>query len=318
MKSLDPMRPSSRRAASGAWNRLKPVREDLLDQYGLPSKGETRLNDFKTQQIYLDRIIERYMKLCALNREELDRLFASVSSASVNNSLSSSFSSLSLSKHAPPSANASTASVAIPPNAFTPSMNELATVLSALRKLREAITASNRCDNFARRAYFFAIHVAVLCHDWSSYLPALSALLTHIHPRNPLAPHDLKEYVGLLILDQACRQSDLALARATKIAYGYRDWRVEGVLRSLVMDDYVAFWRLRRAVDGYQRSVMEFAEGNVRVHALKCLGRSYMSADRRFVERCTDRQWNELVKDGVGWELSADGEKVVIKKPKGS
>ena len=48
MKSSDPIRPSSRRGASGAWNRLKPVREDVLESYGLPSKGETRysLNSF--------------------------------------------------------------------------------------------------------------------------------------------------------------------------------------------------------------------------------------------------------------------------------
>lgn len=268
------------------------------------------------------------MKLCALNREELDRLFASVSTAkaattSANDSLTSSFSSLLLSKHAPPShpsppTTPPVPNTTIPHNAFTPSIEELATVLAALRKLREAITASSRCDNFARRAYFFAIHVSILCRDWASYLPSLHSLLQHIHPRNPLAPHDLKEYVGLLILDQACRQADLAGARATKVLYGYKDWRVEGVLRALVMDDYVSFWRCKRAVDGYQRSVMEFAEAGVRLHALKCLGRSYMSADRRYVERCTDRKWEELVKDGVGWELSADGEKVLIKKPKGT
>ncbi|KAF1842222.1 uncharacterized protein K460DRAFT_293187 [Cucurbitaria berberidis CBS 394.84] len=327
MKSSDPIRPSSRRGASGAWNRLKPVREDVLEVYGLPSKGETRLNDFKTQEVYFNRIIERYMKLCALNREELDGLFASVSSAKLgnsnaNNNLTSSFSALALSKHAPPS-NASTAASAyktdpIPRNAFAPSINELATVLAALRKLREAITASNRCDNFARRAYFFAIHVSILCHDWSSYLPSLHSLLQHMHPRNALAPHDLKEYVGLLILDQACRQADLAGARETKLRYAYTDWRVEGVLKALVQDDYVGFWRLRRAVDGYQRAVMGFADQGVRVHALKCLGRGYMSADRRFVERCTDRTWEDLVTDGVGWELTSDGEKVLIKKPKGS
>ncbi|KAH7349049.1 hypothetical protein BKA66DRAFT_431898 [Pyrenochaeta sp. MPI-SDFR-AT-0127] len=328
MKSSDQVRPSSRRGASGAWSRLKPVREDILESYGLPSKGETRLNDFKTQEVYFNRIIERYMKLCALNREELDRLFASVSSAkaasaSPVDTLNSSLSSLLLSKHAPPShastgTGSSSAGAGIPRNAFTPSIEELATVLAALRKLREAITASNRSDNFAQRAYFFAIHVSILCRDWSSYLPSLHSLLQHIHPRNALAPHDLKEYVGLLILDQACRQADVAGARATKVLYGYKDWRVEGVLRALVMDDYVGFWRCKRAVDGYQRSVMEFAEGGVRVHALKCLGRSYMSADRRFVERCTDRKWEELAKDGVGWELSADGERVLIKKPKGT
>jgi hypothetical protein len=70
-------------------------------------------------------------------------------------------------------------------------------------------------------------------------------------------------------------------------------------------------------VDGYQRSVVEWADGGMRVHALKCLGRSYFSAERGFVERVADRRWEELVSDGVGWELSADGERVVIRRAKG-
>jgi hypothetical protein len=36
------------------------------------------------------------------------------------------------------------------------------------------------------------------------------------------------------------------------------------------------------------------------------------------VERVTERRWEELVSEGVGWELSADGERVLIKKPKGA
>ncbi|EUC35107.1 hypothetical protein COCCADRAFT_35331 [Bipolaris zeicola 26-R-13] len=331
MKSTDPARPSSRRAASGAWSRLKPVREDMLESYGLPSKGETRLNDFKTQETYFNRIIERYMKLCALNREELDNLFASATdtqNSEASFKLTSSFSSLSLSKHAPPEyqntkpppTTTTTAPSAhpIPQKAFAPSIQELETVLSSLRKLREAITASSRSDSFALRAYTFAIHVSILCHDWASYLPSLLSLLNIIHPRNPLPPSTLHEFVGLLILDQACRQSDFSGARQTKLQYGYKDWRVEAVLRALVADDYVGFWRVRRAVDGYQRSVMEWADGNMRVHALKCLGKAYLSADRPFVERTTERRWEELVQEGVGWELSADGEKVIIKKPKGA
>jgi hypothetical protein len=297
-----------------------------------------RLNDFKTQETYFNRIIERYMKLCALNREELDRLFASVSvppdstadtkNDEASSKLTSSFSSLSLSKHAPPEyqnaksppARTSTPASAhsIPQKAFGPSIQELATVLASLRKLREAITASSRCDAFALRAYTFAIHVSILCHDWASYLPSLLSLLNIIHPRNPLPHSTLHEFVGLLILDQACRQSDFSGARQTKLQYEYKDWRVEAVLRCLVADDYVGFWRVRRAVDGYQRSIMEWADGGVRVHALKCLGKAYLSADRAFVERATERQWDELVQEGVGWELSADGERVVIKKPKGT
>ena len=74
-------------------------------------------------------------------------------------------------------------------------------------------------------------------------------------------------------------------------------------------------WKMKRAVDGYQRSVLEFAEQSMRVHALKCLGRGYLSASKGFVERSADRKWSELIKDGVGWELVGD-DKVIIKKPK--
>lgn len=87
-------------------------------------------------------------------------------------------------------------------------------------------------------------------------------------------------------------------------------------MKALVADDWVTFWRMRKSVDGYQRSVMEWADGRMRVHALKCLGRAYMRADKRYVERCTERSWGELVQDGVGWEL-VEGDKVVIQKPKG-
>ena len=72
---------------------------------------------------------------------------------------------------------------------------------------------------------------------------------------------------------------------------------------------------MKKAVDGYQRRIMEYAEQGMRVHALKSLGRAYMSADRRYVERCADRRWADLVQDGVGWELT-NVDKVIIKKPK--
>lgn len=160
------------------------------------------------------------------------------------------------------------------------------------------------------------MHAGILCKDWESYYPALNALLTVLHRADaPLTAPELREYVGLLILDQACRQGNLALAHETRLRYAYRDRRVEGVLRALAQDNWVAFWKLKRAVDGYQRSVMEFAEREVRVHALKCLGRGYMSVERGFVERCAERAWGDLVKDGVGWELT-EADRVLIKKPK--
>jgi len=249
------------------------------------------------------------MRLCAINEKQLSDLFASVSLAPSNNPSASTPSLLTQSN---PVITAQPL-----PNPFpSPSITELSTVLAALRKLREAITATARKDAFARRAYFFGIHAAILCKDWESYYPALLSLLTVLHRSSPLHPPDLKEYVGLLILDQACRLNDIALAHETRRAYDYKDRRVELVLKALVADNWVVFWKMKRAVDGYQRSVMEFAEQGMRMHALKCLGRGYMSVERKFVERSADREWGELVmKDGVGWELM-DGDRVVIKKPK--
>ncbi|KAF2021541.1 hypothetical protein BU24DRAFT_446536 [Aaosphaeria arxii CBS 175.79] len=303
MRATDQSRPSSRRGASGAWNRLKPPREDALESYGLPSKGETRLNDFKTQEIYYNRIVERYMKFCAAspNGSDLDAHFASLSIQSTSLKSSTITTEEPQTIPDPPMANTST--------------GELAKILSALRKLREGITATARCDLFAKRAYIFNVHAAILCRDWESYHPALVTLLNKIHPQTPLTPAELHEYVGYLILDQACRQGDYTGAHETRLKYKYMDWRVQCVLQALVADNWVVFWKMKKAVDGYQRRIMGYAEQTIRVHALKCLGRGYMSADKRFIESCADRQWSDLVDDGVGWELT-ETDRVIIKKPK--
>lgn len=258
------------------------------------------------------------MRLCAINEKQLSTLFASVTLTNTSTTTDlglplppvQSADAPSLHPH-PPGDVASTD--ILPFN--SPPIDDLSTVLSAFRKLREAITASGRKDAFARRVYIFGIHAAILCKDWASYLPALTHLLTVLHRSSALSPPDLKEYVGLLILDQACRQCDLPLAHETRLKYDYRDRRVELVLKSLVQDNWVLFWKMKKAVDGYQRSVMEFAEQSVRLHALKCLGRGYLSVTKGFVERSANKGWPDLVQDGVGWQLVDDG-KVIIKRPK--
>jgi hypothetical protein len=240
------------------------------------------------------------MKFCASSGggEELDQQFASLSLRSTPS---------------PPTIpHTSGNNTPKPPPA--PS-TELSAILTALRKLREALVATARRDTFAQRAYIFNIHAAILCKEWESYAPALLSLLTKIHPQTPLPPPDLHEFVGFWILDLACRQADLMAAYAVKVQYKYEDRRVELVLKALVHDNWVMFWKMRRAVDGYQRRVMEFADTGIRLHALKCLGRGYLTADRLYVESCTDRKWVDLVQDGVGWELT-DGEKIVIRRPK--
>lgn len=193
--------------------------------------------------------------------------------------------------------------------------NDMPNILLAMRKLREGILGSRRRDQFAQRAYMFIIHASILAKHWESYQPALLYLLYEIHPHTPLSVPELQEFAGYRILDLSCRQYELGDAFAVKLEFKHQDRKIATVLKSLVHDDWVRFWRTRRAVDGYQRAIMEFAVERLRLHALKCVGRSYMNADKAFIERTGDTGWDELVKGGVGWQLQENGN-VVIRKPK--
>lgn len=193
--------------------------------------------------------------------------------------------------------------------------HDLPNILLAMRKLREAIVGSHRRDLFAQRAYMFIIHASILTRHMESYHPALLYLLHSIHPQTPLSPPELQQFAGYLILDLACRQGELADAFAVSRSYSHRDRRVGNLLKALVHDDWVRFWRIRRAVDGYQRALMELAVDRVRLQALKSLGRSYLNADKAFIERSADARWDDLVQGGVGWQLQESGN-VMIKKPK--
>ncbi|CAK3920981.1 Hypothetical predicted protein [Lecanosticta acicola] len=293
-------RPQARRGPSGAWSRLKPGPSDPLDVYGLPSKGEPRLHDPKAQESYYSKIVERYMKFCA--------------SSNGDNGLEEAFSSLSAKETGPQNLDGSRPTR--PHRASeTDRSNDLPNILLAMRKLREGILASRRRDSFAQRAYMFIIHASLLTQSWESYQPALVYLLHNIHPHTPLSAPELQEFVGYYILDLACRQHKLLEAYEVKTDFKHRDRRVAATLKALVHDDWVRFWRIKRAVDGYQRAIMGFSVEQMRLHALKCLGKGYMNADKAFVERSGDARWEDLVKGGVGWQLQENGN-VVIRKPK--
>jgi hypothetical protein len=258
------------------------------------------------------------MKLCADSGggEELDNLFSSLSLEQKATPPIPSLASPHLYPPTGPSAAFKPPPAKAASSARDPS-TELSLLLSAMRKLREAMVATHRRDYFAQRAYIFIVQAAILVRRYESYHPALLYLLTAIHPRTPLPEPELHELLGYRILDLACRLRDLAGAYAVKAAHGYADRRVEGVLRALAADDWVRFWRLKRAVDGRQARLMELAEEDVRVHVLKCLGRSYMHADREYVERSTGASWDELVKKyGCGWEWKEDTDMIIIRKPK--
>jgi hypothetical protein len=299
------------RTSSGPWSRLKPVELDALGSVGLPSKGETRLNSQQFQQRYYTAIVERYLAVCtdAGERNALLERFASLQLSEKPQRDTAATSTASLSS----AASESTITAAEPPTTAPSSSKDLADILFALRKLREAIVASKRADAFAIQAYLFAIRLAVLTRQPDSYHPALQHLLRFIHPRHPLTSTEEREVVSYLVLDAACRRGALAEAYAVRKQYGLRDDKVNAVLRALVMDDWALFWRVKRTVDGHLSALMDMAVPQVRRHLLKAFGRAYLAVGVDFLEQSTGRQWDALVKeDGVGWKL--DDGKVVIRK----
>jgi len=256
-----------------------------------------RLLDFKTQERYYTKIVERYMSFCsdAGERDELRRRFAS----------------LELNDGAP--------ATPIPSAGQLPSgadnTQALSQVMMALRKLREGMVASHRADDFAVQAYLFNIRLAVLVKHPESYHPAILHVLGRLQPLQGLTSVELQEVVGYLVLDTACRRGELAEAYALRRRHGLRDPKVDAVLSALAHDNYIGFGRARRAVDGHKARLLEFADDEMRVHALKCFGKAYLAVDLDFLELATGSTWPKLTKeDGVGWEL--DGERVVIRKIK--
>ncbi|SPO03980.1 uncharacterized protein DNG_06663 [Cephalotrichum gorgonifer] len=294
------------RSTSNPWGRLRAPDLDPLEAMGLPSKGDNRLLDFKTQERYYTKIVERYMSFCSESgeRDELLRRFASLDLRDGATGGSA----------APRPVQSPSTSAAPPLPAG--STKALSVVMMALRKLREGIVASSRADDFAVQSYLFCIRLSVLVKHAESYHPAILHLLRAIHPMHPLTGLELHEVVAYLVLDAACRRGDLADAFALRRSHGLKDGKVDAVLRALAHDNYVAFRRVKGAVDGHRASLMEMAEGEMRVHTLKCFGRTYLSVEREFLETWTATGWEVLrTRDGVGWQL--DGDKVVIRRVKG-
>ncbi|KAM7216943.1 hypothetical protein V8F06_007706 [Rhypophila decipiens] len=298
-------------------NRLRPVELDPLDEYGLPSKGEKRLLSPKIQETYYAKIAERYLAFCtkAGDRDSLQKQFGRLNLTDKDTAPSPGATTTA------PSAVQPFTRIIVPSPTLSLPQNQLSQILSALRKLREAIVASKRRDDFAVQVYLFAIRLGILSGSYETYHPALLYLLRVLHPARNLTNLELREAASYLILDTACRRGDLA--EAYKIRHEYRvilrsgssggDSKVDGILKALVRDDWVLWRKMNRTVDGYVCRLMEFSDGQMKAHVLKAFGRSYLSVEVDYLEKASLSGWEELrEKFGVGWELK-DG-RVVIRK----
>ncbi|KAK4121707.1 hypothetical protein N657DRAFT_577214 [Parathielavia appendiculata] len=342
------------RAPSGPLSRLRPIEQDPLGEYGLPSKGEKRLLSPKVQEAYYARIVERYLAFCteAGDSDSLQKQFARLALTATTTTTTTSVS-------LPPHTSSASLSQSI---ATLPSTEKLSQVLSALRKLREALVASHRHDHFATQAYLFSIRLGILASSYETYYPSLLHLLRRHHQQrdhptgttttNPaplptdkntnssssLTSVELTEITTYHILDTACRRGDLAEAyslynqqhhhrrrlhhHSTTIASSSTcsspssdTLKLKSILDALTSDNWVAWRRLKKQVDLYRVKLMEFAEHQVREHTLRAFGRAYLSVPVGVLEEQTGCGWAELKgRFGVGWELEEAGGKVVIRK----
>ena len=180
-------------------------------------------------------------------------------------------------------------------------------MLMAMRKVREAIVASARQDIFAQRAYIFIIRATILMGHMESYHPALLHLLRNLHPVTPLTASEHIEFMGYYILDLSCRQNDLATAYSVACRFNHKMVRVRAVLKALVHGDWYAFWKVRPLMSGHQQQLMKYSDEGMRRRALDCLGKSYLSVDRDFLERSARQSWEELKeKSKMTWQLESD------------
>jgi hypothetical protein len=118
--------------------------------------------------------------------------------------------------------------------------NDLPNILMAMRRLREGILGSRRRDTFAQRAYMFIAQASILTRSWESYQPTLRHLVHDIHAHSPLTALELRDFVGYMILDLACRQNELVQAYALKVKFAHQDRRLAAVLKALVHDDWLS------------------------------------------------------------------------------
>ena len=254
-----------------------------------------RLLDFKTQEDYFRKIVDRYER-CHIGGTDHDALNQALSSLSLDGTSEGHSDRMEASSETRRT-----------PQFSTEVWRELSVILMAMRKIREAIVASARRDSFAVRAYAFIIRATIMLRHVESYHPALLYLLRNMHPVSPLTAAEHHEFVGFYILDLSCRQNDIATAYKVGYRYDYRDIKVGAVLKALVHGNWYTFWKVRALMSGHQQRLLKYGEERMRRRALDCLGRSYLSVDRGFLERSAQRRWEELKQQSkISWQLEAD------------
>lgn len=182
---------------------------------------------------------------------------------------------------------------------------EVSVIMQAIRKLREAIVATNRTDAFARDAYIFMLHAAILIRHPESYHPALLHLMRRIHPLSPLDDEQYGQVLSYYILDLACRQERLDLALELSFWRDKINPSVSLLVRALAHENWVRFGQLKKGLDVFSSQLADSASHKLHLHAMRCIQKTYLKVDKAFVERSMMTSWAQLEPTyNIKWAIS--------------
>ena len=301
--------------------RLKPVKSDLLESVGLPSKGDVTLNSFARQKEFFD---------CLKRRCEAKGLGPSEDSSHGDDQLGverldEQFNNLT----------------------FQPAANEeqIHIIRSAMRKLRESLMATNRRDELTREAYLYIIRSSIRQQYHEAYHPALLYLLRTPGLAKLLGIVEYLEIVRYAVLDLAGRQD--ALREAWELAWRTgifkyqrnfhetqrsrnellskslekRNETVRRVLHAATRNDVMLFHIHKQELSENEGQLVGPLQRRLDLHTVRCLSKAYFEASIYFVEHVINLRWyNEVEKDCRGlreatksWQI--EDTRLIFRKP---
>ena len=307
--------------------RLKPLREDPLEALGLPSKGETGLTSWRSQEQYFNLLSDRARKVglhalglhSAQNRATVEGIEHRLDTLSIQDS-------------------------ALPTEPSERSQDELVTVLGAMRKLRESLVATKRYDAFTTEVYLFVIRSTIPLAHHEAYHPALTYALRVLAKRSVLPHGTLHELVTYAVLDLASRQDATRVAwetawhhnlfaqadttprdlqqSASNASLRIHVGQIRKILQSATHLDLLTFHQCKQGLSGNEQVLLRPLERRLTIDAIACLSRAYFTAEVTYVEKLLNFDWsNESDRERVliaratgSWH--AEQTKVVFRRPK--
>ena len=307
-------------------NRLKTINIDPLEVIGLPSKGELGLTSYSAQERYFETLRQRCLAIGLKPAREVYK--HSGHADTVSTALK----------------NLSLASPQVEDDWSSCNQDELAVILSAMRKLRESLIATKRYDGFAVTAYLFIIRSTIsLQHD--EYHPALLHAVNVLIRQCDVADHDRDELIAYEVLDLAGRQNAVReaweyawhknLFTSTGVSQQCRNDEVQQALRqhrqslrltlkSAIHHNVLMFHHHWTYLTSNERLLLQPLEQRLTVYAVACLSRAYFTAETKFVEKALNTSLSDKMKfvrdsyrllEGTKeWHVEED--KVVFRRPR--